>query len=385
MRRRLIIWRVITVFVFSFFSLIISVSIAHSSEIPFQVIKGSIKEGGTFSQSLSDKKISIRWIRLIVSKLEPLMNFRAIEGGTFQFIADEKGELVKFIYEGSPTEIYEIEKTFEGEYLAQKKESPLEKYLVKVEGEIHCSLSRAVHKAGEGNGLVLAIAEVLAWQIDFSRDVRRGDQFKVLVEKLYQGDQFIDYGKIRAVEYRSGKKMIRGILYKGRYYDEKGDSLEKAFLKKPLRYNYISSGFNQKRKHPIMGGVEPHLGIDYAAPIGTPVWAVAHGIVVFRGWVEGYGKQVIIRHPNGYTSYYGHLSRFGTGIKERKHVEQKQVIGYVGSTGLSTGPHLDFRMSKNGKFINPLKQVFPAGKPVGENDKEAFEKIRDEMLTRLNA
>jgi murein DD-endopeptidase MepM/ murein hydrolase activator NlpD len=367
-------------FLFSFLSL----STAYSSEQNPQVIEGMMKEGDSFSHSLLRKRIPIQWVRLIVSKLAPFIDFRRMKGGDFQFITDEKGELVKFTFEAGPIEIYEIEKDPNGEYVAKRKEVPLETYLVKVEGEIRYSLARAIHKAGEENGLVLAIEEVLAWQIDFSRDVRRGDRFKVLVEKLFKGDQFIDYGKIHAVEYRSKKNAIMGVLYKGHYYNEKGNFLGKAFLKKPLRYNYISSGFNRKRKHPIMGGIEPHLGIDYAAPIGTPVWAVADGIVIFCGWVEGFGKHVVIKHPNGYVSYYSHLSRFGPKIKEGKRVEQKQIIGYVGSTGLSTGPHLDFRLSKNGKFINPLKEVFPAGQPISKKDMEAFAKKRDEVMAWLN-
>lgn len=324
--------RMVMILIFSFFYFLF-IPNAFSSEPQFQVNKGSINEGDTFSQSLLEKKISLPWIKLIVSKLGPFINFKAIKGGTYQIIKDEKGELVRFIYEISPTEIYEIEKTPEGEYLARKKEPPLETYLVRVEGEISYSLYDSMKRAGEGNGLVLAFVEVLAWQVDFSRDGRKGDRFKVLVEKLYKGNQFIDYGNIHAVEYQSEKRVIRGIRFKNNYYDERGNSLGKAFLKDPLRSNYISSGFNRKRKHPVMGGIEPHLGIDYAAPIGTPVWAIANGMVILCGWVEGYGNQVIIRHPNGYISQYSHLSRFGPGIKENKHVEQKRVIGYVGSTG----------------------------------------------------
>lgn len=306
-----------------------------------------------------------------------------MKGGTYQFIANEKGELVKFIYESGPTEVYEIEKDSKGEYVAKKKEVPLEVYLVKVEGEIYSSLAKSIKDVGEHWSLATGFAEILAWEIDFAQDVRRGDRFKVVVEKLYKGDQFIQYGVIHTLEYQSGNKIIRGIRFKERYYNGKGISLEKAFLKMPLQFSHISSGFNRRRKHPIMGGVYPHLGIDYAAPVGTPVWAVADGIVVLCGWVEGYGKQVILRHPNGYVSYYSHLSRYGPGIKENKRVEQKQVIGYVGSTGFSTGPHLDYRLSKNGQYINPLKEIFSTGKPIQQKDMETFRKRRDEVLAWL--
>jgi murein DD-endopeptidase MepM/ murein hydrolase activator NlpD len=361
------------------------VPMTHSLEAQLRVIEGVIKEGETFSQSLTKKKISLKWIHLIVSKLRSDVDFRRLRGGDiYQLIVDETGELVKFIYEVGPTEVYELEKDPKGEYVVKKKEIPLEIYLMKTEGEIRSSLARAMKESGEKSSLANLFAEIFAWEIDFNQDVRRGDRFKVVVEKIYKGDQFIRYGAIHALEYQSGKKIIRGIRFKNKYYDEEGRSFEKAFLKTPLRFDYISSGFNRKRRHPIMGGVHPHLGIDYAAPIGTPVWAVAEGIVVFCGWVEGYGKHVIIRHPNGYRSYYSHLSRFGPGIKEGKHIEQKQIIGYVGSTGLSTGPHLDYRLSKNGQFINPLKEIFPTSKPVGQKDMEAFCKRKDEVLTWLN-
>jgi murein DD-endopeptidase MepM/ murein hydrolase activator NlpD len=382
---QLIIPRIITIFFFSIFFVISSISIGYSSELRSQIIKGNIKNGGTFSQSLSEKKISVRWIRLIVSKLRFFVDFRRIRGGeAYQLIIDENGDLVKFIYEVSPTKVYEIEKDLRGEYVAKKKEVPLDIYLIKAEGKIHSSLAKAMKDVGEHWSLATAFAEILAWEMDFSQDVRRGDRFKVVVEKMYKGDRFVDYGKIHAVEYQSGKKVITGILYKGNYYDAKGNSLEKAFLKKPLRYNYISSGFNRKRKHPIMGGIEPHLGIDYAAPIGTPVWAAADGIVDSVGWVEGYGKQVVLRHPNGYMSYYSHLSKYGLGIRVGKRVEQKQIIGYVGSTGFSTGPHLDYRLTKNGLFINPQKETFPTGTPIQQKDMEAFHKRKDEMVFWLN-
>lgn len=357
---------------------------AHSSEGQLHIIEGKIKEGEAFSQSLAKKKISFQWINLIVSKLRPHVDFRRIRGGeAYQLTVDETGELIKFIYEVSATEVYEVEKDPQGKYVAKRKDVPLEIFLIKVEGEIHSSLAKAMKEVGEHWSLATAFAEVLAWEMDFSQDVRKGDRFKVVVERIYKGDEFIKYGAICALEYQSGEKIIRGIRFKNRYYDEKGYSLDKAFLKMPLRFNYISSGFNRNRRHPIMGGVHPHLGIDYAAPIGTPVWAVADGVVDSAGWAEGFGKQVVIRHPNGYMSYYSHLSKYGPGIKVGKRVEQKQIIGYVGSTGFSTGPHLDYRLTKNGQFINPQKETFPTGKPIEQKDMESFRERKDEVLARL--
>ena len=373
------------VFVFLFFSLsfFFPKLTVPPPEPQHHVIEGNVKGKGTLYQSLVQKKIPIRWIDLIISKLTPHVDFNKIRGGTYRFISDMGGELVKFLYEKSPTEVYEIEKGPQG-YVAQKKEVPLERYLVKVAGEIRSSLFEAMDAAGEEDQLTISFAEILAWEIDFYKDVRKGDRFKVLVEKIYKGDQFIGYGTIHAVEYRGGEKVVRGIRYQGDYYDENGNSLRKTFLKAPLQFNRISSRFSQARRHPILGGVRPHYGVDYAAPIGTPVWAVADGTIISVGWCGGFGKQVIVHHVNGYKTCYGHLSRYSPWIRMGVRVRQKQIIGYVGSTGLSTGPHLDYRLIKNGRFKNPLKEVFPTCYPIGKEDKEAFQKSRNEIVTIIS-
>jgi murein DD-endopeptidase MepM/ murein hydrolase activator NlpD len=226
-----------------------------------------------------------------------------------------------------------------------------------------------------------SLCEILAWETIFTWMRRRF--VKIVVEKMYKGKEFIDYGTIHAVTYAGEEKNITGIRYRDDYYDENGRSLKKAFLKSPLRFNRISSRFSRSRRHPILGGLRPHYGVDYAAPAGTPVWAVGDGKVVLCGWNGGYGKQVVLRHMNGYVTHYGHLSRFGPGIRNGKQVEQKQVIGYVGSTGLSTGPHLDYRLAKDGQFRNPLKETFPTGIPITQGEMDIFLKRRDEVLVWL--
>ena len=353
-----------------------------AQESQLYTVEGTVKERSTLFQSLSEKNIPLRWIDLIISKLKPYVNFRKIKGGPYRLVTDGKGELVRFVYEASPTEIYEIEKDSQG-YVAQRKEVSLETRLVKVVGEIRSSLFEAIDAAGEQDSLTIGFAEILAWEIDFYMDVQERDRFKVVVEKIYKGDQFIEYGTIHAVEYQRGEKFIRGIRYQDGYYNEKGISLRKAFLKVPLRFNRISSKFSRARLHPILGGLRPHLGVDYAAPPGTPIWAVADGTIASCGWNNGYGNQVILRHMNGYRTYYGHLSGFGTGIRKGVKVRQKQIIGYVGSTGLSTGPHLDYRLAKDGKFRNPLRETFPTGPPIGKGEMEAFHQRRDAMLVWL--
>ena len=185
-----------------------------------------------------------------------------------------------------------------------------------------------------------------------------------MVEKYYAGDSFIKYGRILFAEFKGQAKSLQGIFYQpgkgpADYFTEKGESLRKAFLRSPLKFTRISSGYSKSRLHPILGERRPHLGVDYAAPVGTPVWAVADGTVVSAGWNGGYGKQVVLKHVKGYQSLYGHLSRISPGLHKGKGIGQKQIIGYVGSTGLSTGPHLDFRLTKSGVYRNPLKEISP--------------------------
>jgi murein DD-endopeptidase MepM/ murein hydrolase activator NlpD len=348
----------------------------------YRMIEGKVEAGNPLFDSLSEKKVPIRWIELIIAKLQPHLDFKKMKGGTYRVFLDDREELVKFVYEEGPVEIYEINRDGT-DFVAQRVNVPLEKQLVKVTGEIQSSLFEAMESAGEQDTLTLVFAEILAWEIDFYMDVREGDRFTIIVDKLYKGKEFIDYGTIHAVTYSGQEKTVTGIRYRDDCYDENGRSLKRAFLKSPLRFNRISSRFSRFRKHPILGGLRPHYGVDYAAPTGTPVWAVGDGKVVLCGWNGGYGKQVVLRHMNGYMTHYGHLSRFGPGIRNGIQVEQKQVIGYVGSTGLSTGPHLDYRLAKGGQFRNPLKETFPTGIPITQGEMEGFLKRRDEVLTWL--
>ena len=186
------------------------------SDVQNEVIEGIIKAGSTLSRSLAEKNIPAPWIELIVSRLKPHVDFRKIKGGTYRLVKNEKGELVKFLYEEGPTEVYEIEKSAEG-YKVQKKEIPLETRIVKVIGEIRSSLFEAMEGAGEQDPLTISFAEILAWEIDFYKDVKEGDRFKIVVEKLYKENQFIRYGTIHAVEYQSEGGRVSGIEYQGHY------------------------------------------------------------------------------------------------------------------------------------------------------------------------
>jgi murein DD-endopeptidase MepM/ murein hydrolase activator NlpD len=257
-----------------------------------------------------------------------------------------------------------------------------------VGGEVKRSLFETVEALGESPQLVLELVEIFSSDFDFTADTRNGDRFRLLVEKRYAGDQFVDYGQVLVAQYLSDGRALTGVGFEpagGRlaYYDLDGRSLKKSFLKSPLEFTRITSGFTYARPHPILGGVRPHLAVDYAAPPGTPVRAVADGTAVVAGWNGGNGIQVHLRHHAGYETVYNHLLRLGPGVRAGGRVSQRQVIGYVGSTGLSTGPHLDYRVVKNGRFVNPLGEKFIPGQPLAGAEHGRFLREARELVRRL--
>jgi murein DD-endopeptidase MepM/ murein hydrolase activator NlpD len=210
----------------------------------------------------------------------------------------------------------------------------------------------------------------------------------LLVESHYADGKFVEVGRILAARYEADDQRLIGVAFEvdGRvnFYGPEGESLKKAFLRSPLQFTRISSGFTHRRPHPVLGGVRPHLAIDYAAPTGTPVWAVADATVEVAGRKGGNGIQVLLRHRSGYKTYYNHLSRVASGIRPGVRVQQKAVIGYVGSTGLSTGPHLDYRVSVNGRFVNPLSEKFLPGDPVPAARRAEFIAHAERLLAQLD-
>jgi murein DD-endopeptidase MepM/ murein hydrolase activator NlpD len=258
--------------------------------------------------------------------------------------------------------------------------------VVAVKGLVESSLFQAIDDVGEQPQLVIAMVNIFEWEFDFTADTRAGDQFRLLVEKRYAGDTFVSYGRILAAQYASDRRLLTGIGWgKERfgYYDEAGRSLRKSFLKSPLAFTRITSRFTYARPHPILGGSLPHLAVDYAAPVGTPVRAVADGTVSQAGRDGGYGILVRIRHRARYETGYAHLSRIAPGIRPGVRVSQRQVLGYVGSTGLSTGPHLHFEVAKNGQRVNPLNEKFIPGDPIAPAERAAFDRHTRTLVTRL--
>ena len=267
--------------------------------------------------------------------------------------------------------------------------------IVAVRGDIDgrtSSLIGALDSAGEGIQLALALAEVFSGSIDFNSDLQPGDGFEVVFEKSTHGGEFAGYGDILGARFvADGREHVAfrwtdPATGKSSYYDENGRSLRRFFLKSPLRFEpRITSGFSMRRKHPVHGGYRPHLGVDYGAPHGAAVVAVASGVVVSAGWAGGGGNQVRLRHASGYETYYLHLSRFGKGIRAGARVAQGEVIGFVGSTGTATGAHLDYRLRRNGTFVNPRIEhaKLPPGEPIAGVHLAAYRRQVDSVRGRM--
>lgn len=356
--------------------------------VPIESVCDTVRRGQSFYSIMSDYGFSPSVITKLVSAFAGVFDCRKISSGDeYHIVTDQDGNLVRFTIRTSPVDIFSLSHD-EGQFLATKEEVTVEKKIRKVSGVVDHSLFGAIAAAKEKDQLAIQFADIFAWDIDFRYDLREGDQFTIIFEKYYKDGSFIRYGKILAAEYRNDKRTHQAVYYQDSecredYFTPSGRSLRRSFMRSPLRFTRISSGYSRQRLHPILRKYRPHLGVDFAAPTGTPVWAVGDGVVIYKGWKNGNGNTVSIRHPNGYETMYNHLSRYGKGIKKGKHVRQKDIIGYVGSTGLSTGPHLDYRMSKNGRFINPLKEKFPLGTPVPAASREAFQQLSKEMLALL--
>jgi len=307
---------------------------------------------------------------------------------TLEVTSTLDGRPVALRYEPSPWLGYVVVAT-DGGWEVRRAETRRDVRVDVVAGEVTRSLFEAVEDAGGAAQLAVELAAIFESDFDFTADTRAGDRFRLLVEKRFANDTFVDYGRILVAQYVSDGRVLSGVGFEraggGRltFYDLQGRSLRKSFLKSPLEFTRITSGFTWARPHPILGGVRPHLAIDYGAPRGTPVRAVADGRVGAAGWSGGNGISVTLRHRSGYETMYNHLSRLAAGVRPGGRVTQRQVIGYVGATGLATGPHLDYRVSKNGHFVNPLGEKFIPGEPIAGAERGAFTTHARELVRRL--
>ena len=256
-----------------------------------------------------------------------------------------------------------------------------------ISGVLEGSLIGSVQRAGAPERLVYEMAWVLQWDLDFNRDLRVGDRFRVLFEETYLDGAYAGLGGILALTYENGGKTLEAFRFRDEdsFYDAEGRPLKKMFLRSPLRFSRVTSSFSHRRFHPILKRYRPHYGVDYGAPVGTPVRVTANGVVSFAGRNGGAGRMVKVRHPNNYLTAYLHLSRFAKGIRSGRRVSQGDVIGHVGSTGLSTGPHLDYRVQHRGRWINPLALKSVPAEPIPDAELEEFRVWRDALTASLES
>ena len=255
-----------------------------------------------------------------------------------------------------------------------------------VAGTLEDSLIGSLERAGASEMLAYKMAWVLQWDLDFNRDLRLGDRFQVLYEEVYLDGQSAGLGGILALRYENGGRMLEAFRFRDEdsYYDAEGRPLKKMFLRSPLRFSRVTSRFSRRRFHPVLKRYRPHYGVDFGAPVGTPVRVTANGVVTFAGSSGGAGRMVKVRHPNDYLTAYLHLSRFAKGTRPGRRVRQGDLIGYVGSTGLATGPHLDYRVQHRGRWIDPLSLKSVPAEPIGEEDLAEFRLWRDALQASLD-
>lgn len=329
---------------------------------PIQVDEGEIREGMSLGKALESHGIPASTIYAVTRAMQPHFDFRRARAGhRYRVERTPEGELVAFDYETSATEGYRLRATLDG-YDVERQEAKLVGHRSLIAGLVGTTLYRAIVDLGEDGALARDFANVFAWDIDFQRSVQPGDAFQIVYERLFRVDvdgneTYVRPGRILAARY-TGKAGEHTAVYfesdpgRGGYFRPDGGSVEGEFLLAPLN-GRITSDYSHARRHPILNITRPHEGIDYAAPHGTPVWSVADGEVIYRSGAGGFGRLVKVRHKNGYVSYYSHLSRYAKDLNVGDRVEQKQIIGYVGSSGLATGPHVCFRVQKNGQYVNP--------------------------------
>lgn len=362
-------------------------TIAPAPTIDRKTVKGTIQPGDTITSLLGDI-FSPGQIHTLSQSSKSIFPLSRLCAGQSYELCLLDGGFESFVYDIDREEQLVIRR--QGDAFAIEK-VPIE-YTVKtdlVTGIIDSSLFEAVVKSGENEVLAISLADIFAWDIDFIRDIQQGDAFEALVEKRFREGVPAGYGRILAARFTNQGQPYNAYLFKdgdgpGAYYDEKGRSLRKAFLKAPLSFSRISSGFNMRRLHPVTKKVRPHPAIDYAAPTGTPIKTVGDGTVTFAAYKRYNGNCVKIRHPGGWETMYNHMSRFGRGIKRGVKIRQGQIIGYVGTTGRSTGPHLDFRMYKNGVAVNPLKIKAPPTAPVSSKHMAEFKQTVTQLAARLD-
>jgi murein DD-endopeptidase MepM/ murein hydrolase activator NlpD len=364
------------------------VSVDPGNDPPREIVD-TVRKGETVAAIFEKHQLDIGELfrmRQASAGVHPLRDISV--GRPYTITLDPDNTVLSLAYHINDEEILQVVRSDPG-YRAEKVAIDYERRLGTLGGVIRSNIVSALPGDGRSALLAIELSDIFSWDIDFNTDFRKGDTFRILVEERWLDGEFRKYGDILAAELSVDGHVYRAYRFdtgsRPDYFDDEGKSLRKAFLKAPLSYRRISSGFTKRRMHPILKIARPHLGVDYAAPAGTPVSTVGDGTVIFAGRKGPNGNLVIVRHPNGYTTSYGHLARIRKGIRRRAEVRQGDVIGTVGSTGLSTGPHLDYRIRRNGTFLNPLAMNLPRGGAIPGDRMSDFRGVRETFARSLSA
>ncbi len=360
----------------------------HVEKKPWQMIK--IKAGDTLASIFDNAGLNASITYEVVNLNEQTKQLRRIKPGQdISLLINENGQLTELKYMPDVTHTLLIKRQQDDSLIAEIQHRPLEPIPVFKSGTISSSLFEAAAENDISENIIMELAAIFGWDIDFALDIRKGDKFSVVYNELYKDGVKMRNGIILAAEFINQGKRYQAVYYtdpKGEsgYFSPDGKSMRKAFLRSPVKFSHISSRFTRKRFHPVLSRWRSHKGVDYAAARGTPIRASGDGKIIFRGVKGGYGNTIMIKHGAKYSTVYAHMSRFAKGLKVGTHIKQGQVIGYVGSTGLATGPHLHYEFRVNGVHRNPLTVKLPAAEPIDKTYRPHFEKQTKTYLSMLN-
>ncbi|MHB8907784.1 MAG: peptidoglycan DD-metalloendopeptidase family protein [Syntrophales bacterium] len=350
-------------------------------------ITGTISKGETLFAIFKKYNLDLSELYRIREASANIHRLRELSPGRpYKIVLDNAEQINSFSYGIDDDCVLSISLTEAG-YCAEKIPINYEKRILHIGGTIKDNLINSMGEGNENLLLALQLSDIFAWEIDFTTDLRNDDSFKIVVEGLYRDGTFKRYGKILSSAFSNNSEVYRAYAFeqsgKIDYYDETGRSLRRAFLKAPLSFRRISSLFSRGRYHPILKISRPHQGLDYAAATGTPVSAAGDGAVLFAGRKGQYGNLIIIGHRNGYKTYYGHLSKIDKSVRVGTRVDQGKTIGYVGATGLATGPHLHYEMRINDRPLNPASVQIPSGTTISDEHLAPFQQFRERMNSEL--
>ncbi len=347
----------------------------------------TVKKGQTLSSIFDDIDLSQSLLyKIIHIDKEAKKLTKIFPGASIGFVKDEGGQFKQLKYKLSETQELFVKQ--EGEQLTSKVvELPLETTIHSAKGVISGSLFNAGKKAGLTDNMVMQLANIFAWDIDFILDIRSGDKFSLIYEKIEQDGEFIRDGKILAASFTNQGETFTAVAFDDgngvSYYNPEGRNMKKAFLRAPLNFSYISSNFNPKRFHPVQKRVKPHRGIDYAAPRGTPIYAAGDGKVIRSAYSKYNGNHIFIKHPSGIVTKYLHLTK--RYVKKGQRVKQGKTIGTLGSTGMATGPHLHYEFVLNGVHRNPRTVKLPKASPLKKSKMPEFKNYAEPILSQLDS